>query len=219
MATSNCLVTNILQNILFYVQQKKLIQVSNNFRDFLFWVNYPFKTNVQWFADPPKNENEAVFYSPSKYPRCMWLYSFRGIQSELYKKIVLAPPILSMGINGCLLDPVQKMWKKYLASVIKHPAHGSGGWIKALCSEAMRFWKINIHISNIINTFFLTSADCGKRKMLTSSELDLFIPMERIGGARTIFYLPPIGFIWKKHVTYTWDASEGSKTCLGELTL
>ncbi len=84
MATSNCLVTNILQNILFYVQQKKLIQISNNFRDFLFWVNCPFKTNVQWFADPPKNENEAVFYSPSKYPRCMWLYSFRGIQSELY---------------------------------------------------------------------------------------------------------------------------------------
>ncbi len=178
MATSNCLVTNILQNTLFYVQQKKLIQVSNNFRDFLFWVNYPFKTNVQWFADPPKNENEAVFYSPSKHPRCMWLYSFRRIQSELYKKIVLAPPILSMGINGCLLDPVQKMWKKYLASVIKHPAHGSGGWIKAL-----------------------------------------FIPMERIGGARTIFNLTPIGFIWKKHVTYTWDASEGSKTYLGELTL
>ncbi len=30
-----------------------------------------------------------MFYSPSKHPRCMWLSSFRRIQSELYKKIVI----------------------------------------------------------------------------------------------------------------------------------
>ncbi len=47
MGTSNCLDTNILQNILFYVQQKK---ESNNARmgkwtmtELHFWVNYPFK--------------------------------------------------------------------------------------------------------------------------------------------------------------------------------
>ncbi len=26
------------------------------------------------------------------------------------------------------------------------------GWIKTSCRESMRFWKVNIHISNVINT-------------------------------------------------------------------
>ncbi len=28
-------------------------------------------------------------------------------------------------------------------------------------------------------------------------------PIERLGGARTIFNITPIGFVWKKKVTYT----------------
>ncbi len=48
MATVNCLVTDILQNILFCVQQekKKLIvleQVSKWEQNIYFWVNYSFK--------------------------------------------------------------------------------------------------------------------------------------------------------------------------------
>ncbi len=52
MATINCSVTNILQNIFLYVSQKKethtgleqLIRVSKWSQDFHFLVNYPFKT-------------------------------------------------------------------------------------------------------------------------------------------------------------------------------
>ncbi len=40
-------------------------------------------------------------------------------------KIVLAPPSLTMGINGCLLDPVWKT-NKVRASVIKRRSHDSG---------------------------------------------------------------------------------------------
>ncbi len=69
-------------------------------------------------------------------------------------KIVLAPPSLSMGVSGCFLSTVQKTWHKVCIYLIKRPSHGSGGWIKASCSESMHFCKINIHISNVINTFF-----------------------------------------------------------------
>ncbi len=58
------------------------------------------------------------------------------------------------GVSGCFLSTVQKTWNKVHASVIKCVSHGSGGWIKASCSKSLRFCKINIHISNIINTFF-----------------------------------------------------------------
>ncbi len=64
------------------------------------------------------------------------------------------PPSLQHGVSGCFLSTVQKTWNKACASIIKCPSHGSGGWIKASCSESMRFCKINIHISNVINTFF-----------------------------------------------------------------
>ncbi len=41
-----CLINSILQNILFYDQEKKRIQVWNEMRvwwqNFHFWVNYPF---------------------------------------------------------------------------------------------------------------------------------------------------------------------------------
>ncbi len=45
MATVICLVNNILQNVVFCVQQK-LLQVEgwvNDDRIFIFWVNYLFK--------------------------------------------------------------------------------------------------------------------------------------------------------------------------------
>ncbi len=69
-----------------------------------------------------------------------------------------------MGISRCFLSTVQKTWNKVRVSVIKRPSHSSRGWIKASCSESMRFCKKNIHISNIINTFILTSADCDTWK-------------------------------------------------------
>ncbi len=50
------------------------------------------------------------------------------------------------------------------ALIIKRPSHGSGGWIKAPWSESIRFWKINIHISNVINTSLSLdlTATCGR---------------------------------------------------------
>ncbi len=50
---------------------------------------------------------------------------------------------------------VQKTWNKVCASVVKRPSQGSGGWIN--CSESLCFCKINIHISNVINTFSQSS--------------------------------------------------------------
>ncbi len=37
-------------------------------------------------------------------------------------------------------------------------------------------------------------------------------PIVRLGGARTIFNITPIGFVWKKKVIYTEDALRVSKT-------
>ncbi len=61
-------------------------------------------------------------------------------------------PYKGVTLSGCFLSTVQKTWNKACTSVIKHASHGSGGWIKASCSESMRFCKKNIHISNL-NTF------------------------------------------------------------------
>ncbi len=55
--------------------------------------------------------------------------------------------------SGCFCSTVHKMSNKVHASIIKHASHGSRTWIKASCSESMRFCKKNIHISNVINTF------------------------------------------------------------------
>ncbi len=42
-ATSNCLVTHILQNTFFYFRHKKLEQrETRKWQNFNFWVNYPF---------------------------------------------------------------------------------------------------------------------------------------------------------------------------------
>ncbi len=60
-----------------------------------------------------------------------------------------------MGVSECLFSTVQKTWNKVRASIIKRASHGSGVWIKASCSESMRFRKINIHISNVITFFSL----------------------------------------------------------------
>ncbi len=49
-------------------------------------------------------------------------------------------------------------------AIIKCASHGSGGLIKASCSEFMRFCKKNIHISNVINTFLsLPLSRCTQR--------------------------------------------------------
>ncbi len=71
---------------------------------------------------------------------CVFLHSDESNQS--YIKNIF--PSLTMGINRCLLDQVQKTWNNVHAFVIKHPSHGSGGWIKAPCREFMHFWKISI---------------------------------------------------------------------------
>ncbi len=51
---SNCLVTHILQNIIFWVQQKKKcievwnkLRVSKWWQNFHFWVNYSFKQHIE----------------------------------------------------------------------------------------------------------------------------------------------------------------------------
>ncbi len=129
---------------------------------------------------------------------------------------------------------VQKTWKKVLASVIKRPSHGSGGWIKASCSESMRICKINIHITNVINTFFslpltvVRGSHAGGfatgglysppravwgtfyygcehflSRLLNCWRQTPAYPIKRLGGARTIFNITPIGLVWKKKVTYT----------------
>ncbi len=92
-------------------------------------------------------------YSPSRHPRCMTFF-FQTNPIGVILKIVLAPPSLTMGVSRCFLWTVQKMWNKVCASVIKHATHSSGGGIKSSCSESMCFSKKNIHISNVINTFF-----------------------------------------------------------------
>ncbi len=90
------------------------------------------------------------------HPRgILGVYDFLFSDKSNWSYIRKCPGLSSvtMGISGCLLSTVQKMWNKVRASVIKHASHGSGGWIKASCSESMRFCKKNIHISNVINTF------------------------------------------------------------------
>jgi len=42
-----------------------------------------------------------MIYSPWSHPRRIWLSSFRLIQSELYKKNVLALPSFKMAVNCC----------------------------------------------------------------------------------------------------------------------
>ncbi len=59
---------------------------------------------------------------------------------------------------------------------------------------------------------FVTDACTLFHVFRTGSSKHPCIPIERLGGARTIFYITPIGFVWKKKVTYIWDASKGSKT-------
>ncbi len=68
------------------------------------------------------------------------------------------------GVSGCFLSTVQKTWNKVCASVIKCAPHGTGGWIKASYSKSMCFCKINIHISNVINTVFSLPLTDGSRR-------------------------------------------------------
>ncbi len=74
-----------------------------------------------------------------------------------------------MGLSGCFLSIVQKLWNKACTSIIKCASHGSEGCIKASCSESMRFCKNNFHILNVINTFFssvpltVIRANCSDR--------------------------------------------------------
>ncbi len=68
-------------------------------------------------------------------------------------KIVLALLSSIIAVGGCFCSTVQNTSNKARASIIKHVSHGSGGWIKASCSESMHFCKKNIHISNVIKTF------------------------------------------------------------------
>ncbi len=73
-----------------------------------------------------------------------------AVSNEVKHSSILACPSMfcwGCSSNGCLLSTVQKTWDT---------VHGC---IKACCSKSMRFCNLNIHISNIINTFFHTSTD------------------------------------------------------------
>ncbi len=63
-------------------------------------------------------------------------------------------PVLLMTafVNGCYFSIVQKKSNKVHPSIIKCASRGSGGRIKASCSESMRFCKKNIHIYSVINS-------------------------------------------------------------------
>ncbi len=73
MATVNGFVTNILQNILFCIQQKKeVIQVSNNMgvSKCYFWVNCSFKMEGVWLhpgnsrnMGTPHGEKASSFFA------------------------------------------------------------------------------------------------------------------------------------------------------------
>ncbi len=50
---------------------------------------------------------------------------------------------------------------------------------------------------------FITDAHTLFHIFWTVDNKHLLIPTERLGGARTIFNITLIGFVWKKNVTYT----------------
>ncbi len=60
---------------------------------------------------------------------------------------------LHNGSGWVFLFNSPKKSNKAHPSIIKHASHGSGGWIKASCSELMHFCKKNIHIYKAINMF------------------------------------------------------------------
>ena len=56
--------------------RNKLIYILDGLRVSIFFFFFGWTT--------PLNENDPLIYSPSGHPRCIWLSSFRRIQSELY---------------------------------------------------------------------------------------------------------------------------------------
>ncbi len=89
--------------------------------------------------------------------------------------VVPAPLSFIMEVNRCLLDPVRKTLNKVRASVIKCVSHISGGWKKAPCSESMHFLKDKYPYLKRNKHFFLTSADCGLRKMFRLSKISQIV--------------------------------------------
>ncbi len=69
-----------------------------------------------------------------------------------------------------------------------------------------------IHPAEPCEERFVTDARTLFHVFWTVDNKHLLTPIERLGGARTIFNITRIEFIWKKKVTYTYDASRVSKT-------
>ncbi len=97
----------------------------------------PWESNPQPFAlltqcSTTEPQEHRILYLKSHTPRsilgvCDFLLSDESNWSYIKNVPGLAPPSLSMGLNGCLLDPVRKTSNKVCASIIKRPSHGSGG--------------------------------------------------------------------------------------------
>ncbi len=60
-----------------------------------------------------------------------------------------------------------------------------------------------IHPPEPCEGYFITDAHTLFHIFRTRSSKYPFIPIERLGGTRTMFYVTPIGFFWKKKATYT----------------
>ncbi len=90
-------------------------------------------------------------------------------------KMILALLSSIIAVNGCFCYTVQNTSNKVHESIIKCASCGSGVWIKASCSESMRFCKKNVHISNVINTSLslhltVVSGNVGHRRCMISDE-------------------------------------------------
>ncbi len=131
-------------------------------------------------------------------------------------KIVLAPPILSMGINGCFLDPVQK-------TSTSSSYHSQQKWEKT-CLLCLKYGYLSFKNAWLRYKGPLFTPRSRVRDVLlrmqgtfsTSSELDpantRLSPWKGLEGPELFFNITPIGFLWKNKVTYTWDTSKASKT-------
>ncbi len=79
----------------------------------------------------PKNEIYPMIYSPSSHPRCIWLSSFRWMQSVIFKNVLALPSFITWIVIE-ILKP-----KKVCASIIKSTPHNSGP-LWNLCKKNIR---------------------------------------------------------------------------------
>ncbi len=141
----------------------------------------------------PKMKMSLCFTRPRSI-LCVHDFLLSDKSNRSYIKNCPGPSKPYSGVSRCFLSTVKRTRNKGRASVINVPHTAPGRWIKASCSKSMHFCKINIHISNVINTFFSLPLSV----LYGRHSGGWRYPIVRLGGARTIFNITLIGFIWKK---------------------